>query len=346
MQPVPRHTFAAHMSAIAHHAAYDGLCVPDFRWTDTAEGFWTWKNGWRIRYQRSGDSGPALLLVHGFGGNAEHFRKNTAALAAANFRVFAVDLLGYGLSSKPDPTNSAPNTIYNFENWAEQLRDFTAQVVKTPVCVVCNSVGGIAALEFAIRSPELVEGLVLTNISLRMLHVKVRPCLALLYVRSHSSDRRPPITAAHWVHNSSRMPPFREEGVSRNRSRTPFAPVHPQRQNPLSRPLVSAFQTLLRETPLGAAFFSNVARPATVKNILRQAYHDPSTVTDELVDCILTPGLQEGAVSVFLDFISYSGGPLPEDQLEAVERPVVMVWGNKDPWEKVRGEEWSEGTDG
>ncbi len=43
----------------------------------------------------------------------------------------------------------------------------------------------------------------------------------------------------------------------------------------------------------------------TVKNILQQAYHNKDTVTDELVDVILRPGLQPGAVDVFLDFISY-----------------------------------------
>lgn len=31
---------------------------------------WTWR-GHNIRYQRSGESGPALVLVHGFGGNCE-----------------------------------------------------------------------------------------------------------------------------------------------------------------------------------------------------------------------------------------------------------------------------------
>ncbi len=48
----------------------------------------------------------------------------------------------------------------------------------------------------------------------------------------------------------------------------------------------------------------------TVRNILRQAYGRKDAVTDELVRCILTPGLQDGAVYVFLDFISYSGGPV------------------------------------
>lgn len=44
-------------------------------------------------------------------------------------------------------------------------------------------------------------------------------------------------------------------------------------------------------------------------NILRQAYGRKEAVTDELVQAILRPGLQPGAASVFLDFISYSSGP-------------------------------------
>jgi len=56
----------------------------------------------------------------------------------------------------------------------------------------------------------------------------------------------------------------------------------------------------------------------SVKNVLRQCYGDKDAVTDELVDCILKPGLQPGAVDVFLDFISYSGGPLPEELIEQV----------------------------
>lgn len=56
--------------------------------------------------------------------------------------------------------------------------------------------------------------------------------------------------------------------------------------------------------------------PAGVRQVLQQCYGDPAAVDDELVDIILTPGLQPGAVDVFLDFISYSSGPLPEQQLE------------------------------
>ena len=69
-----------------------------------------------------------------------------------------------------------------------------------------------------------------------------------------------------------------------------------------------------------------------MKNALSQAYHNKDKVTDELVDAILKPGLEEGAPEVFLDFISYSGGPLPEELLPQVTAPVFIGWGEKDPW--------------
>lgn len=58
-----------------------------------------------------------MLLVHGFGANADHWRKNTPVIGEWG-RCFSIDLLGYGYSDKPDPTTQEKNTIYNFENWA------------------------------------------------------------------------------------------------------------------------------------------------------------------------------------------------------------------------------------
>ena len=52
-----------------------------------------------------------------------------------------------------------------------------------------------------------------------------------------------------------------------------------------------------------------------MKSILQQCYGDKSAVTDELVADILQPGLLPGAAAVFLDFLTYSSGPLPEDLL-------------------------------
>ncbi|PNW75838.1 hypothetical protein CHLRE_12g558550v5 [Chlamydomonas reinhardtii] len=243
------------------------------------EGYWTWK-GHQIRYQRSGDQGTPLLLVHGFGGNADHWRKNTPELAKSGHRAFAIDLLGYGYSDKPDPKAAPPNSIYNFENFGDQLVDFIKERIGSePTFVICNSVGGLAGLQASIVAPELVKGVQCIDISLRGLHVKRQPA---------------------W-----------------------------------QRPFVAAFQRFLRETDAGKAFFGNVATERTVGNILRQAYGRKEAVTPELVQAILAPGLRPGAVDVFLDFISYSGGPLPEELMAATTRPVSILWGEADPWENV-----------
>eukprot|EP00878_Enallax_costatus_P002483 GHUV01002663.1.p1 GENE.GHUV01002663.1~~GHUV01002663.1.p1 ORF type:complete len:406 (+),score=72.01 GHUV01002663.1:129-1220(+) len=244
------------------------------------EGFWNWK-GHKIRYQRSGDSAEAVLLVHGFGGNCDHWRKNTPVLGQ-KFRTYAIDLLGYGYSDKPTPRGAPANSIYNFDTWGQQSVDFIQDVIGTPAHISTNSVGGLAGLTAGILRPDLVKSVQLINISLRGLHV--------------------------------------------------------ERQQPWQRPLVAALQRVLKETPLGAAFFGSVATPRTVKNILCQAYANDTAVTDELVDCILKPGLQPGAVDVFLDFISYSGGPLPERLLEQMPPgvPVSILWGADDPWEDMK----------
>ena len=103
--------------------------------------------------------------------------------------------------------------------------------------------------------------------------------------------------------------------------------LHRDNQSALQRPLVKALQSFLRQSAFGPAFFKRVATPTAVRSVLSQAYYDASAVSDELVDCILQPGLEAGAVEVFLDFISYSGGPLPGQLINDSPVPVGIVWG-------------------
>jgi pimeloyl-ACP methyl ester carboxylesterase len=59
------------------------------------------------------------------------------------------------------------------ENWARQIADFVREVVQTDrVYLICNSIGGVVGLEAARAYPEMVKGIMLLNISLRMLHIK------------------------------------------------------------------------------------------------------------------------------------------------------------------------------
>lgn len=264
------------------------------------EGTWVWTPPGRpgapplaVRYTRAAANdddaarnAPPVVCVHGFGGNADHWRKNVVPLSETGLRVWAVDLVGYGYSSKPDPRTFAGGSPYTFDVWGAQLVDFIAQVVGEPAFLTTNSVGGIAALAAAAASPASVRGVQLMDVSLRMLHTS--------------------------------------------------------KQAPWQRPLVAALQRFLRETAAGEAFFGTVATRATVGSILKKCYGNPAAVTDDLVSAILEPGLEPGAARVFLDFISYSGGPLAEDMLASPPLstgavPVSVLWGEADPWEKV---EW------
>ncbi|GLU19593.1 hypothetical protein SLE2022_358340 [Rubroshorea leprosula] len=237
---------------------------------------WTWK-GYSIRYQCSGNSGPALVLVHGFGANSDHWRKNIPVLARSH-RVYAIDLIGYGYSDKPNP-REVGESFYTFETWASQLNDFCSDVIKDEAFFICNSIGGLVGLQAAVLQPQICKGIVLLDISLRMLHIKKQP----------------------WI----------------------------------GRPFITLFQSLLRNTAVGKLFYKSIATKESVRSILCQCYHDTSQVTEELVENILRPGLEPGAVDVFLEFICYSGGPLPEELLPQVKCPVLIAWGDKDPWEPI-----------
>lgn len=100
----------------------------------------------------------------------------------------------------------------------------------------------------------------------------------------------------------------------------------------VSTPMV---QSMLGYAPVGRFFFSRIARPRVIRNLLNQAYRRSEAVTDELVAAILAPAQSAGAADVFLAFVRYSQGPLPEDLLPQLQCPVWMIWGQDDPWEPV-----------
>ena len=94
-------------------------------------------------------------------------------------------------------------------------------------------------------------------------------------------------------------------------------------------------QRLLSFKPISQLFFNQLAKPKTVRKILQQAYAHPEAVTDELVDILLAPARDAGAMAVFVAFTAYSQGPLPEDLLAILPCPAVMLWGTADRWEPV-----------
>lgn len=119
--------------------------------------YWKWR-GHSIYYLHAGSrqpQRPPLLLIHGFGASTDHWRKNVADLAT-DFDVWAIDLLGFGRSAKPDQR-------YSGDLWRDQLHEFITEVIGEPAILVGNSLGGYASLCVAAQRPESALGLVLIN---------------------------------------------------------------------------------------------------------------------------------------------------------------------------------------
>ncbi|MEO0407699.1 MAG: alpha/beta fold hydrolase [Cyanobacteria bacterium P01_A01_bin.135] len=137
-----------------------------------AEQYWTWRN-LSVAYQTMGTQGPAVVLIHGFGASWGHWRHNIPALART-CRVYAIDLIGFGGSAKPQPESQID---YTFETWSAQVLDFCRQVVGEPAFLVGNSIGCIVALQAAVDESDQVRGVAMLNCSLRLLHDKRRATL-------------------------------------------------------------------------------------------------------------------------------------------------------------------------
>ncbi|RCV12656.1 hypothetical protein SEVIR_2G296800v4 [Setaria viridis] len=147
-------------------AAVDAICSMEWYWLLASKSqvsvggnypirIWRWK-GYLVQYTFVGNEGPAALLVHGFGAFLEHFRDNIDNIADMGQRVWAITLVGFGKSEKP-------NVNYSELFWSELLRDFIIDVVREPVHLVGNSIGGYICAIAAGLWPSLAKSLVLLN---------------------------------------------------------------------------------------------------------------------------------------------------------------------------------------
>jgi len=101
-----------------------------------------------------GGSGPALLLIHGFFAWSFTWRRNLPVLAR-EFRCFAPDLRGWGLSQR------WPSGGLTLDDQADMLAAFMSSQGVERAALVGHSMGGEVALRLALRHPERVSGLVL-----------------------------------------------------------------------------------------------------------------------------------------------------------------------------------------
>ena len=103
--------------------------------------------------------------------------------------------------------------------------------------------------------------------------------------------------------------------------------------NPIQRILLWLFNTILFNRFTGPALFSNFRTRENVASVLQQIYIDRTAITEELLDILCEPSLDDGACEVFLAVLNADAGPAPEPLLkELTWCPLLLVWGDKDPW--------------
>lgn len=113
--------------------------------------FWAWKNGWQIHYTQSGQDGPPLLLLTGFGVGGFHYARNVEELSK-NHKVWTMDVLGqgkswpttdpapgggfseagfqWGFGSASDADTNAASLDYSCSLWTRQAIEFLETVVR------------------------------------------------------------------------------------------------------------------------------------------------------------------------------------------------------------------------
>jgi pimeloyl-ACP methyl ester carboxylesterase len=136
-------------------------------------------NEYNINYRVEGPvDGPPILLVHGFGANVNHFRYQFPALVKEGYRVYAIDLLGFGASDKP------AHEEYCIELFAQLLKDFILTMHNGVKWIVAgNSIGGLCSLSVSEQIPNVIKGVVLFNSAGGMtvryvdVHLLLRPVL-------------------------------------------------------------------------------------------------------------------------------------------------------------------------
>jgi pimeloyl-ACP methyl ester carboxylesterase len=111
----------------------------------------------------------------------------------------------------------------------------------------------------------------------------------------------------------------------------------PEELNFPLRMIMGAFTKLVSSPIIGKFLFNQIRQKHRIRRTLYQVYSDRQTVTDELVDLLYQPSCDPGAQQVFSSILTAPAGPTPKSLLERVKAPLLVIWGENDPWTPISG---------
>jgi pimeloyl-ACP methyl ester carboxylesterase len=97
-----------------------------------------------------------ILLLHGFDSSLLEYRRLWPLLTQTHV-AWSIDLLGFGFTERPQgfPFSATAIKTHLFDTWQ--------QLIHQPVILLGASMGGAAALDFALTYPDLVKALILID---------------------------------------------------------------------------------------------------------------------------------------------------------------------------------------
>lgn len=110
----------------------------------------------KTTYIQGGEGELPILLLHGFDSSLIEFRRLFPKLTPTT-ETFALDFLGFGLTDRPLEIPVTPEAI------KAHIYAFWKQLIERPMVLVGASMGGAAAIDFALTYPEIVKKLVLLD---------------------------------------------------------------------------------------------------------------------------------------------------------------------------------------
>lgn len=125
-----------------------------FLWSHGIRSEYIAVDGHRVHYLVAGQGEP-VVLIHGLGSRAEDWANLIPTFAKGGYRVYALDLLGYGKTDRP------LGASYSIREEAALVQDFLDAKGLARVNLGGWSMGGWVALRVASDAPKRVERLML-----------------------------------------------------------------------------------------------------------------------------------------------------------------------------------------
>ena len=110
-----------------------------------------------IGEERSEESLPTLVFLHGFGGGSSAYEWSKVYPAfASEYRILAPDLIGWGKSAHPERN-------YQIDDYLKTITEFLEATCDEPTTVIASSLTAAFVIRVAIARPELFKSLILTT---------------------------------------------------------------------------------------------------------------------------------------------------------------------------------------